>query len=106
MNLSGDAELLVAARRTLLDALEALAEQREALVLVGPGLCRFWTGAQVDLGEGTNKSANTPARTSLHRKPHDRDAAGGRPFGLEVGSPTQSEAQDRQWSARSPSPRW
>jgi len=35
MNPPGDAETLVAARSALLDALEALADQRDALVLIG-----------------------------------------------------------------------
>lgn len=57
MNLPGDAEPLVAARRTLLDALEALAEQREALVLIGAQAIYLHTGAApVALAETTKDS--------------------------------------------------
>lgn len=57
MNLPGDAELLVAARRTLLDALDALAEQREALVLIGAQAIYLHTGAApVALAETTKDS--------------------------------------------------
>jgi hypothetical protein len=54
MNRPGDAETLVAARSALLDALEALAEQREALVLVGAQAIYLHTGAApVALAEAT-----------------------------------------------------
>lgn len=57
MNLPGDAELLVAARKTLLDALEALVEQREALVLIGAQAIYLHTGAApVALAEMTKDS--------------------------------------------------
>ena len=57
MNLPGDTELLVAARKTLLDALEALAEQREALVLIGAQAIYLHTGAApVALAETTKDS--------------------------------------------------
>jgi hypothetical protein len=57
MNLPGDAELLLAARRTLLDALDALAEQREALVLIGAQAIYLHTGAApVALAETANDS--------------------------------------------------
>ena len=57
MNLPGDAEPLVAARRTLLDALEALAEQRDALVLIGAQAIYLHTGAApVALAETTRDS--------------------------------------------------
>jgi Nucleotidyltransferase len=54
MNPPGDAETLVAARSALLDALEALADQREALVLIGAQAVYLHTGAaSVALGEAT-----------------------------------------------------
>jgi hypothetical protein len=54
MNPPGDAETLVAARSALLDALEALADQSEALVLIGAQAIYLHTGAApVALGEAT-----------------------------------------------------
>jgi hypothetical protein len=53
----GDAELLVKARSALLDALEALADQREALVLIGAQAIYLHTGgAPVALAETTKDS--------------------------------------------------
>jgi hypothetical protein len=57
MNPPGDAELLVAARTALLDALDALAEQREALMLIGAQAIYMHTGAApVALAETTKNS--------------------------------------------------
>jgi len=57
MNPSGDAELLIAARSVLLDALDALTEQREALVLIGAQAIYLHTGdAPVALAEATKDS--------------------------------------------------
>src|SRR5438034_6303109 len=54
MNPPGDAEILVAARSALLDALEALADQRDALVLIGAQAIYLHTGAApVALAEAT-----------------------------------------------------
>lgn len=54
MNRPGDAETLVSARSALLDALEALADQRDALVLVGAQAIYLHTGAApVALAEAT-----------------------------------------------------
>jgi hypothetical protein len=54
MNLPGDAETLVAARSALLDAWEALADQRDALVLIGAQAIYLHTGAApVALAEAT-----------------------------------------------------
>ena len=54
MNRPGDGETLVSARSALLDALEALADQREALVLVGAQAIYLHTGAApVALAEAT-----------------------------------------------------
>jgi hypothetical protein len=53
----GDADLLVPARTTLLDALEALADQRDALVLIGAQALYLHTGAAVvALAESTKDS--------------------------------------------------
>lgn len=57
MSRPGDAEVLVAARSALLDALEALWEQRDALVLIGAQAIYLHTGAApVALGEATKDS--------------------------------------------------
>jgi hypothetical protein len=57
MSRPGDAEVLVAARAALLDALEALREQRDALVLIGAQAIYLHTGAAaVALGEATKDS--------------------------------------------------
>lgn len=54
MNRPGDAEILVAARRALLVALEALDAQRSALVLIGAQAIYLHTGgAPVALAEAT-----------------------------------------------------
>lgn len=57
MSRPGDAEVLVAARAALLDALEALREQRDALILIGAQAIYLHTGAApVALGEATKDS--------------------------------------------------
>jgi len=57
MSLSGDADLLVASRSALLDALEALVDHREALVLIGAQAIYLHTGAAaVALAEATKDS--------------------------------------------------
>jgi hypothetical protein len=57
MSPAGDADLLIAARRTLLDALEALVDQRDALVLIGAQAIYLHTGAAVvALAEATKDS--------------------------------------------------
>src|SRR6266508_4793322 len=54
MSPPGDADILVAARSALLDALDALREQREALVLIGAQAIYLHTGAApVALAEAT-----------------------------------------------------
>lgn len=70
MSPSGAADLLVASRAALLDALEALAEQRNALVLIGAQAIYLHTGAVVvglaastkdsDLVLDTRRLADTP----------------------------------------------
>lgn len=57
MSRAGDAELLVAARSALLDALEALSVHRHALVLIGAQAIYLHTGdAPVALAEATKDS--------------------------------------------------
>jgi hypothetical protein len=57
MRRPGDADILVAARTALLDALEALADQRAALVLIGAQAIYLHTGkAPVALAEMTKDS--------------------------------------------------
>lgn len=57
MSQAGAADILVAARRALLDALDALAEHRSALVLVGAQAIYLHTGnAPVALAESTKDS--------------------------------------------------
>ncbi len=57
MSPPGDADLLVAARRVLLDALEALAARRDALVVIGAQAIYLHTGeADVALAEATKDS--------------------------------------------------
>ena len=57
MNAPGDAELLIAARAALLDALDALSEHRGALILVGAQAVYLRTGAAlVALAEATKDS--------------------------------------------------
>jgi hypothetical protein len=57
MSQPGDADILVAARSALLDALEALHDQRDALVLIGAQAIYLQTGAApVALAEATKDS--------------------------------------------------
>ena len=57
MSPAGDAELPIAARAALLDALDALAEQRNALVLIGAQAIYLHTGgANIALAEATKDS--------------------------------------------------
>jgi hypothetical protein len=57
MSQPGDADLLVVARRVLLDALEALAAHRDALVVIGAQAIYLHTGgADVALAETTKDS--------------------------------------------------
>jgi hypothetical protein len=57
MKAPGDAELLIAARAVLLDALDALTEHRDALVLIGAQAIYLHTGrAAVALAEATKDS--------------------------------------------------
>jgi hypothetical protein len=70
MNRSGDAEILVAARRALLDAMEALDEQRAAVVLIGAQAIYLHTGgAPVALAEATKDTDLAIDPRVLHDDP-------------------------------------
>lgn len=57
MSRAGDGELMIAARAALLDALDALADQRDALVLIGAQAIYLHTGgADIALAEATKDS--------------------------------------------------
>ena len=61
MNPRGSADLLVQARSALLDALEALAEHRDAVIVIGAQAIYLHTGnAQVALAEATKDTATSP----------------------------------------------
>jgi hypothetical protein len=64
MRPTGDADLLVAARRSLLDALEALAAHRNSVIVIGAQAIYMHTGgAAVALAE-TTKDVESLARRS------------------------------------------
>ena len=70
MNHSGDANLLVKARSALLDALEALAEHRDAVVVVGAQAIYLHTGSvDVALAEATKDSDLVIDPTRLSDEP-------------------------------------
>jgi hypothetical protein len=71
MNEPGDAsDLLVKARSALLDALEALAEHRDAIVIVGAQAIYLHTGSvDVALAEATKDSDLAVDPTSLSDEP-------------------------------------
>ena len=77
MSRPGDAEILVAARSALLDALEALADQRAALVLIGAQAIYLHTGAApVALAEATKDTDLAVDPRALHDNPlHSQRAA-------------------------------
>lgn len=75
MNRPGGAEILVAARSALLDALEALADQRAALVLIGAQAIYLHTGgAPVALAEATKDSDLAVDPRALHDEPRIEEA--------------------------------
>jgi hypothetical protein len=70
MSAPGGNDLMVAARRVLLDALAALTDQRDALVLIGAQAIYLHTGAaHVALPELTNDSDLTIDRRQLPDDP-------------------------------------
>jgi hypothetical protein len=90
MSPAGDAELLVAARAALLDALDALAEQRDALVLIGAQAVYLHTGgADIALAEATKDSDLAVDPRALVDDP--------------LGQRSTSPAQRRCWSPSSTS---
>lgn len=75
MSPPGDADILVAARSALLDALEALHDQRDALVLIGAQAIYLHTGAAtVALGEATKDSDLAVDPRALSDSPRLDDA--------------------------------
>lgn len=75
MNRPGEAEIVVAARSALLDALEALADQRAALVLIGAQAIYLHTGgAPVALAEATKDSDLAVDPRELHDEPRLEEA--------------------------------
>jgi hypothetical protein len=75
MSHAGDAELLVAARAALLVALDALADQRDALVLIGAQAIYLHTGAaDIALAEATKDSDLAVDPRVLHDAPLLDDA--------------------------------
>jgi len=70
MSRTGDAEILVAARRALLDAMEALDDQRAAVVLIGAQAIYLHTGgAPVALAEATKDTDLAIDPRVLHEDP-------------------------------------
>ena len=73
MSPPGDAELLIAARGALLDALDALAAHRDALVVIGAQAVYLHTGAaDVALAEATKDSDVAIDPREARRRPADR----------------------------------
>lgn len=80
MSLAGDAEFLVEARSALLDAIEALEAQRDALILIGAQAIYLHTGrAEVNLAETTKDSdlSVDPRRLTDHPLIEDAMRASG-----------------------------
>lgn len=70
MNPPGDSDLLVVARRVLLDAIDALSGQRDALILIGAQAIYLQTGdAPVALPAATKDSDLAIDRRHLHPEP-------------------------------------
>jgi hypothetical protein len=75
MNRPGDAEILIAARSALLDALETLTDQRAALVLIGAQAIYLHTGAApVALAEATKDIDLAIDPRALHDNPRLEEA--------------------------------
>jgi hypothetical protein len=89
MSLPGGADLLVLARRVLLDALDALTEHRDALVLIGAQAIYLHTGAApVALPEATKDSDLAIDRRHLGDEPllEEAMARAGFELGKDPGS--------------------
>src|SRR5215218_5636807 len=88
MNVPGADEALVASRRALLDALEALEPHREALVLIGAQAIYLWTGgAPVALAETTDDSDLAVDRRLLPDDPLLEEAMTGAGFHRDLRDP-------------------
>lgn len=85
MSATGDAELLIAARAALLDALDALVEHRDALVLIGAQAIYLHTGgAAVALAEATKDSDLAVDPRALGDHPLLDDAMGAAGFHRDI----------------------
>lgn len=88
MSLIGDAELFAAARSALLDALEALSAQREAIVVIGAQAIYLHTGgAAVALAEMTKDSDLMLDPAALLDEPLIEDAMRRAGFSLDAAHP-------------------
>ena len=88
MSATGDAELLVAARAALLDALAALEAQRDALILIGAQAIYLHTGAaQVALAETTKDSDIAVDPRALRGNPRLEEAMEGAGFRPDPDAP-------------------
>lgn len=84
MNRSGDDDLLVAARSALLDALEALREHRDAVIVVGAQAIYLHTGAvSLALAEATKDCDLALDTRSLPQRPLLEDAMRAAGFHLD-----------------------
>ena len=97
MSATGDAELLIAARAALLDALDALVEQRDALVLIGAQAIYLHTGAAVvALAEATKDSDLAVDPRVLGDHPLLDDAMAGAGFHRDLLHPQPGSWLSRQ----------
>lgn len=71
MNTSGDADLLISARSALLDALEALSAQRDAVIVIGAQAIYMHTGT-AGARRAPRRQATQARRTSSNTSPADR----------------------------------
>ena len=102
MSKPGDAEVLVAGRRALLDALDALADQRSALVLIGAQAIYLHTGAApVALAEMTKDTDLAIDPRALQHDPLLEEAMRRAGFSLSLVPPTARElAFARRYTSR------
>ncbi len=88
MSPAGDADLLVAARTALLDALDALAAHQDALVLIGAQAIYLHTGALVlALAEATKDSDLAVDPRELDDEPLLDDAMAAAGFHRDIAHP-------------------
>ena len=89
MSLPGDSDLMVLARRVLLDALEALYDQRDARVLIGAQAIYLHTGAVATALPATTKDSDLAIdrrRLSDHPLLEDAMSRAGSTLGKDPGS--------------------